>query len=260
MNAKYQNMTKKLQTLNSASHTKSTHPYIFHPRVTNKTTIPFIDEELTLLQKGLKYNLPYRPKNWIRNLALETETAISQLPNQEQDYIRALTTYNLKRFYNSHHTSNSPQHTLEYRTLKTIQTKLRNHNATVLKADKSTSVVIMYTSDYLQKIHNFITDNQFRVLHKDPTKSFQNKIKNVIKLCQPILPSHANKSIIHMNPSAPRICGLPKIHKPDCPIRPIINWRNAPAYKLAKTLTTLLHLYIPLPNIFTVKKLHTPHG
>jgi hypothetical protein len=124
LNTKYQNMKKKLQSLSSTSHTTNTQPYIFHPRVTNKTTIPFTDKELTLLQKGLKYNLPYRPKNWIQHLALETETATSQLPSHEQDYIRALTTYNLKRFYNSYRTSNSLQHTLEYRTLKTIQTKL----------------------------------------------------------------------------------------------------------------------------------------
>jgi hypothetical protein len=38
--------------------------------------------------------------------------------------------------------------------------------------------------------------------------------------------------------------GLIKIHKTDFPIRPIVNWLNGPAYKLAKTLS---------------KKLPTPH-
>jgi hypothetical protein len=56
-----------------------------------------------------------------------------------------------------------------------------------------------------------------------------------------------------MNPTAPSIRGLPKIHKVNCPIRPIINWRNEPAYKLAKTLNTLFHFHIPLPNVFNVK-------
>ena len=28
-----------------------------------------------------------------------------------------------------------------------------------------------------------------------------------------------------------------KIHKDDAPIRPIVNWKNAPAYKLAKMLS-----------------------
>jgi len=56
-----------------------------------------------------------------------------------------------------------------------------------------------------------------------------------------------------MNPTAPNIQGLPKIHKADCPIRPIVNWKSAPAYKLAKHLNKLLQLHIPLPNAFNVK-------
>jgi transposase-like protein len=246
-------MTTKLKKLELTPPTTHTHQHVFHPRVTNKTTIHFTNDELTLLNKGLKYNLPYRPKNWIQNLAIETETAISQLPVPEQDYTRALTAYNLKRLYTSHHTSNSTQHSTEYHTLKNIRTKLRRHNATVLKANQSNSVVILYLTDYFAKIQTFITENQFLTLHKDPTNSFQKQVKTAIKLCKSILLPHSEKSLIHMNPTAPCIRGLPKIHKPDCPVRPIINWRNAPAYKLARTLNSLLKFYIPLPNVFTIK-------
>ena len=56
-----------------------------------------------------------------------------------------------------------------------------------------------------------------------------------------------------MNPAAPNIWGLPKIHKTGYPIRPIINWQGAPAYKLAKYLTKLIHLHIPFPNAFNIK-------
>jgi hypothetical protein len=52
---------------------------------------------------------------------------------------------------------------------------------------------------------------------------------------------------------APTIRGLVKIHKEGAPIRPITNWRNAPAYKLAKLLTKKLHTYIPLPYTFNIK-------
>jgi len=41
-------------------------------------------EELNLLNKGLKYNLNYKNRNWIQTLALETETAVAQLHAQEQ--------------------------------------------------------------------------------------------------------------------------------------------------------------------------------
>ena len=39
-----------------------------------------------------------------------------------------------------------------------------------------------------------------------------------------------------------------KIHKANSPIRPIINWQNAPAYRLTKLLSKLLQLHIPLPK------------
>jgi hypothetical protein len=45
-----------------------------------------------------------------------------------------------------------------------------------------------------------------------------------------------------------------KIHKEDCPIRPIINWKNAPAYKVAKMLAKKKpQTYIPLPYTLNVK-------
>jgi len=46
--------------------------------------------------------------------------------------------------------------------------------------------------------------------------------------------------------------GLVKLHKEDTPIRPIINWRNAPGYKLAKMLAGKLTLKIPLPSAYNV--------
>jgi len=39
----------------------------------------FTDNEMALLQKGPTYNLHTKKKDWIHNLTLQTETAISQL-------------------------------------------------------------------------------------------------------------------------------------------------------------------------------------
>jgi len=50
---------------------------------------------------------------------------------------------------------------------------------------------------------------------------------------------------------------LIKIHKVDAPIRPIVNWTNAPPYKLAKLLLKQLQLHTPLSHAFYVQ--NTPH-
>jgi hypothetical protein len=57
--------------------------HTFHPRVINNTNITFSDSETALLQKGPKYNLHFKKKNWLRNLALEAEMAITQLPKNQ---------------------------------------------------------------------------------------------------------------------------------------------------------------------------------
>ena len=59
-----------------------------YPRVINKTNITFTNEEQRLLNKGLKYNLSYKHKHRINNLAFEAETAITLLPTNEQEHIR----------------------------------------------------------------------------------------------------------------------------------------------------------------------------
>jgi len=51
-----------------------------------------------------------------------------------------------------------------------------------------------------------------------------------------------------MNPSAPTIKGLTKVHKAGQPIRPVVNWRNAPAYNLAKLFSQKMRQLAPLPN------------
>jgi hypothetical protein len=56
-----------------------------------------------------------------------------------------------------------------------------------------------------------------------------------------------------MNPPAPSIKGLIKIHKPDQPIRPVINWRNAPTYRLSKLFTEKVSHLAPLPYSFNIK-------
>jgi len=47
--------------------------------------------------------------------------------------------------------------------------------------------------------------------------------------------------------------GLIKIHKEGTPICPVVNFRNAPSYKLARMLTDILKTHIPVPNVYNVQ-------
>jgi hypothetical protein len=53
--------------------------------------------------------------------------------------------------------------------INNINNKLVEENAVVTKADKGITIVIIYTKDYNNKVHNFLTDNSFQQIPKDPT-------------------------------------------------------------------------------------------
>jgi hypothetical protein len=60
-----------------------------------------------------------------------------------------------------------------------------------------------------------------------------------------------------MNPKAPHVHDTIKLHKSDKPIRPIVNWKGSPGYKLAMHLAKLLKYTIQLPNVFNMQNSET---
>jgi len=186
---------------------------------------------------------------------MEAETAVTKLQIADQDYIRCLIARNtelLYKQYNNNENHNTQKAHAEMRIIN-IETKLSPNNAIVLKADKRNTVVICYTNDYYTKAQEFILINQFSTKDKDPTNIFRKEIRSVVNNCTNVIHKEEKWKYINLNPSAPSMKGLPKIHKINSPVRPIVNWQNAPAYKLAKPISKLLKLYIPLPNAFNVK-------
>jgi hypothetical protein len=60
------------------------------------------------------------------------------------------------------------------------------------------------------------------------------------------------KFLTQKKASPPTLKAQLKLHKTDIPIRPVINNRTAPTYKLARYLTKILDQYISLNNYFNV--------
>jgi hypothetical protein len=52
---------------------------------------------ISLLNKGLKYNLGHKRKHWVNNLAFEAESAIFLLPPGEQEHVRYQVAQNIKK-------------------------------------------------------------------------------------------------------------------------------------------------------------------
>jgi hypothetical protein len=178
---KYHTLNKKLEAL-SRTNTKNVNSakQQFFPSTVNNTDFTFNPDEMSLLNKGLKYNLNFKHKSWIENLGLEAETAVALLPITEQDHVRHLIAHNLGRLYGRHSDNqsfNTAKAIREKRTIQNIKTKLSANKAIITKAGKGNSLIIMYEGDYDSKIHNFIKDNNFNTSAIDPTKTFQTLIR-----------------------------------------------------------------------------------
>jgi hypothetical protein len=85
---KYQLLDNKLHKLAQEQSNIPREHHTFYPRTVNNTDITFSNKEIELLEKGPKYNLNHKKKQWLTNLALEAETAISMLPTTDREYFR----------------------------------------------------------------------------------------------------------------------------------------------------------------------------
>jgi hypothetical protein len=75
----------------------------------------------------------------------------------------------------------------------------------------------------------------------------------VINNSKTLIPSETKWKYINLNPTALSMKGLIKLHKPEHPIRPVVNWRGVPAYTLAQLFTQKIKLLAPLPNKYNLE-------
>ena len=98
----------------------------------------------------------------------------------------------------------------------------------------------MNTEDYMSKKRSLLDDESYKMVNRDPTTYLEKTTKNLINI-SPIDQEIKNKVIPREKSSrCPKLYGLPKIHKKDTPMRPIVSAFNSPIYKLEKYLASIL--------------------
>jgi len=108
--------------------------------------------------------------------------------------------------------------------------------------------MILPIKQYDSKTTDFIRANNFQTTERDPTKTFQSQVRKVVTDSKTLIPQEIKWKYVNMNPIAPTIKGLIKMHKPEHPTQPVVNWRGAPASKLARLFTQKIKQLAPLPN------------
>jgi hypothetical protein len=135
-------------------------------------------------------------------------------------------------------------------TLRTINSQLVKE---LVRADKGKTCVITYNDDYNNKIHNFLTKNNFQKLQKNPTNKSQQCSTEALQQSDLIVHKNQIKHLIQKKPRPPPLKAQIKIHKPDNPIRPVVNNVSASAYKIPKFMANKLNDYLNLKYQYNTK-------
>ena len=100
----------------------------------------------------------------------------------------------------------------------------------------------MDRQDYINKANSLLNQNTYRSIPRDPTNSIKNKLISILKgfKNQTGLDSNTYKSMYPTVCVPPKFYGLPKIHKLDTTLRPIVSSCGSVTYGVAKELAKIL--------------------
>ena len=107
-------------------------------------------------------------------------------------------------------------------------------------------MVVMDRQDYINKANHLLNQNTYKVITKDPTNTIKNKLINILKSIKTKtgLGINTYKSMYPTGCVPPKFYGLPKIHKPDTSLRPIVSSCGSVTYGVAKELAKILKFLV----------------
>ena len=130
----------------------------------------------------------------------------------------------------------------------------RDDSIIITKPYKGNGVVIINKLDYLNKMKLLVSDEtKFKKLAQNPTKSREDSLISYLRKLKKdkIIDDATFHTILPCGSTPGVLYGLPKIHKPGCPFRPIVSSVNTHNYNLASYLVRILQ---PIStNQFTIK-------
>lgn len=210
----------------------------------NKTRFDIPENVEWLLSHGKKFSVPQKKEEFpLLKYIADGEECVKTLDDKEdQEIARNKLTYMVENFMNKQQLNSRDKYTI--RTMGETKKFLKeNSEIIIVEADKGNVTVAMERKDYEERMNTIVYDMMtYRRLTKDPTNTLQKKNNDLVdELFTHNIISEVEKKKMKTDIAiAPRIYGLPKIHKPDFPLRPICSSINSPSYQLSRYLTSIL--------------------
>ena len=127
----------------------------------------------------------------------------------------------------------------EYQALRELK---EDKSRVILTADKGVSLVIMDKAEYHRKAEELLNTRTYKKIPEDPTKKQKNKLISILKniKAEGGLNEETYKRLYPTAAVPSKFYGLPKIHKPGIPLRPMVSSIGAATYNTAKELAKIL--------------------
>ena len=127
-------------------------------------------------------------------------------------------------------------------------------------ADKGNVTVALKESDYIHKVKLMLSDTStYKKLNYNPLNDLRKTIKELVHNWNEnsyFPKKYSVYSLSQTDTQLSKFYGLPKIHKPDVPLRPIISLINNSTYFISKIICTILNNSIRKLPFFVKNSLH----
>ncbi|KAM7281366.1 uncharacterized protein ISCGN_006504, partial [Ixodes scapularis] len=199
--------------------------------VTNLSSRLLSQREIDVLARGHNYNLTTtRPP--LAHMAAAIEDGIMHMVPSVREGIRLKAISALSKLPRRQPYNISKE---EHTALR----KLREDSTIViLPADKGNTTVVLDRVAYEEKTQKLLDCSAYKKLKRNPTLVIQRNLNSMLATIFKNYPESKNLylRLICRNGFAPGFYGLPKIHKPDVPLRPIVDFTTSPLRALSDYL------------------------
>ena len=249
-----------------------------HRHITNLSDYKLNDTEKFVLSHGLNFCLPPKSSDIRReDIFSEFEIFAAQLAHHTPISTEGVSNLKARLIDLAHSYCELPINISDFKMRKECFLALRklktNEEIKILKPDKGSGLVIMNTKDYISKMEIILNDeSKFTKIGPaeihDKTCTIERNLQQVLlkltkaeELAKNGKKRKINKQLTEedykvvrpIGSQRPRLYGLPKVHKKDVPLRPILSMVGSAQHKLAKWLVRLLEPVIKFYTEYCVE-------
>ena len=131
-----------------------------------------------------------------------------------------------------------------------MQELKKDKERVILTAAKGVDLVIMKKEDYIKQSEELLNTSTYKKIAEDPTSKQKTRLISILKniKAEGGLKEEDYRKMYPTGAVSPKYYGLPKIHKPGIPLRPIISSTGTVTYNTAKELAKILKPLVGLSS------------